>query len=54
MGQYEDGGMMGVSGMIGGWWDDGGQWMMNNSTPATLNATLGTWRHVERENGITG
>ena len=54
VGRREDGGTMAVSGMMGGWWDDRGQWIMDNSTPAILGTILGTQGCGGRENGVAG
>ena len=59
-GQQEDSGMTGDSGQRetvddGQRWTtagDGRQRAMDDSTPATLGATLGTRRHGEGENGV--
>ena len=40
--------------MTGGWREDGRQRTMDDSTPATLGATLGTRGCGERENGVAG
>ena len=40
--------------MTGRWRDDGRQWTTDDSTPATLVATLGTRGHGEGEIGVGG